>query len=139
MSREKRMMNRKKSNMRNSKDIEKNPTSIKEHVTNIVGNKKLLTIMIVSLLTIITLLSTSFAMLIEKNKGKEKLENVLTKISEKCSTNLQRTQMERIIRYILQPMLKNNTDKMIEKFREIKEVKMVVKTAQDYIKEEFEG
>lgn len=82
--------------------------------------------------------STSYAMLIEQNKGKEKLEEVLRKISEKCSNNLQKAQMERIIRYILRPILGEDTDKMIEIFRE-REVRDMVKTAQDYIREEFEG
>ena len=46
--------------------------------------------------------------------------------------------MERIIRYILRPILGEDTDKMIEIFRE-REVRDMVKTAQDYIREEFEG
>lgn len=82
--------------------------------------------------------STSYAMLIEQNKGKEKLEDVLRKISERCSNDLQKAQMERIIRYILRPILGEDTDKMIEIFRE-REVRDMVKTAQDYIREEFEG
>ncbi len=71
MSKEKRMMNKRKSNNRNNKIIEKK--TIAQHVTNIVGNKKLLITMIVTVLVLITLLSTSFAMLMKSaSSGSEK-------------------------------------------------------------------
>ncbi len=69
MSREKRMMNRKKTNNRNSKSIEKK--TITEHITNIVGNKKLLITMIVTVLVLVTLLSTSFAMLMKSDSSEK--------------------------------------------------------------------
>lgn len=77
----------------------------------------------------------SYAMLIEKNRGKESLIKVLEKISNRCDTNKNKEKMQRIINYILYPILEEDTEKIIEKFK-IKE-EMTMKTAQDYIREEI--
>ena len=77
----------------------------------------------------------SYAMLIEKNRGKESLIKVLEKISNRCDTNKNREKMQKIINYILYPILEQDTEKIIEKFK-IKE-EMTMKTAQDYIREEI--
>ncbi len=78
----------------------------------------------------------SYAMLIEKNRGKESLIKVLEKISKNCDTNCKKEKMQKIINYILQPILQEDTEKMIKKFKKDKE-ELDMKTAQDYIREEI--
>lgn len=78
----------------------------------------------------------SYAMLIEKNRGKESLLKVLEKISRKCDTNKNKEKMLRIINYILSPILKEDKENVMEKFKIKEEINM--KTAQDYIREEMQ-
>lgn len=78
----------------------------------------------------------SYAMLIEKNRGKESLIKILEKISKNCDTNCKKEKMQKIINYILQPILQEDTEKMIKKFKKDKE-ELDMKTAQDYIREEI--
>lgn len=77
----------------------------------------------------------TYAMLIEKNRGKEPLINILEKISSRCNTNKNKKEMQRIINYLLYPILQENTKEMIGKFKIEEEMDM--KTAQDYIREEM--
>lgn len=77
----------------------------------------------------------AYAMLIEKNRGKEPLINILEKISVRCNTNKNKEKMQRIINYLLYPILEENTKEMIGKFKIEEEMDM--KTAQDYIREEM--
>lgn len=61
--------------------------------------------------------SLAYAMLIEKNRGKEKLINILNKIALKCNTEEKAINMKRVIKYILEPILgEEETQDMLEKF-----------------------
>lgn len=61
--------------------------------------------------------SLAYAMLIEKNRGKEKLINILNKIALKCNTEEKAIKMKRVIKYILEPVLgEKETQDMLEKF-----------------------
>lgn len=77
----------------------------------------------------------TYAMLIEKNRGRDSLVTVLEKISRVCGTNKNRKKMQGIINYILYPILQEDTEKMLKKFKMKEELNM--KTAQDYIREEI--
>lgn len=78
----------------------------------------------------------SYAMLIEKNRGKESLLKILEKISKRCYTNKNREKMLRIINYILSPILGEDKEIVMEKFKMKEGINM--KTAQDYIREEMQ-
>lgn len=61
--------------------------------------------------------SLAYAMLLEKNRGKEKLINILNKIALKCNTEEKAIKMKRVIKYILEPVLgEKETQDMLEKF-----------------------
>lgn len=77
----------------------------------------------------------SYGLLIEKNKGKDSLINILNKIALNCTNKETSQKMQKIIQYLLYPILENDTEKMVKKFRIKEEFDM--KTAQDYIREEI--
>ncbi len=77
----------------------------------------------------------SYAMLIEKNKGKDSLIKILDKIVMNCDNKQISNKMQKIIQYLLYPILGEDTEKMVKKFNKKEEFDM--KTAQDYIREEI--
>ena len=77
----------------------------------------------------------SYAMLIEKKRGKDSLINILNKIEKNCNNKKIIKKIQKIIQYLLSPILGDDTEKMLEKFN-IKE-ECTMKTAQDYVREEM--
>lgn len=77
----------------------------------------------------------SYAMLIEKNKEKEELIRTLNRISQVSNNNEVNKKLVKIIQYILTPMLKEDTEKISEKFK-LKE-EWTMKTLQDYFLAEW--
>ena len=62
----------------------------------------------------------AYGMLIEKNKGKEKLIKILNKIAKKCDTKDKEINMQKIIKYILEPVLgEKETEKMLKTFNKL--------------------
>lgn len=77
----------------------------------------------------------SYAMLIEKSKGKETLIKTLNKISEVSNNNEVNKKLVKIIKYILSPILKEDTEHVEKKFK--LEEELTMKTLQDYFLEEW--
>lgn len=64
--------------------------------------------------------SLSYGLLIEKNKGKDKLIKVLNKIANNCDSEVKEIKMKRIIKYILEPTIgEEETKEMLEKFNKM--------------------
>lgn len=64
--------------------------------------------------------SLAYGLLIEKNKGKEKLIKILNKIAENCDSEMKEIKMKRIIKYILEPVIgEKETKEMLEKFNKM--------------------
>lgn len=64
--------------------------------------------------------SLAYGLLIEKNKGKDKLIKVLNKIANNCDSEVKEIKMKRIIKYILEPTIgEKETEEMLEKFNKM--------------------
>lgn len=79
----------------------------------------------------------AYGILIEKNRGKDKLLSVLNKIARNCDTSIKELNMRRIIKYILEPIIgESNTKNILEKFNRIGGDEVM--TAIDYLIRDIE-
>lgn len=81
--------------------------------------------------------SLTYGLLIEKNRGKDKLVNILNKIANNCDNKTKEIKMKRIIKYILEPILgEEETENMLKKFNKIGGDEVM--TAIDYLLRDIE-